>query len=78
MRTIINAMLLTLIVTIAAGSITMYGLSAYHNYTLVDAQWDSQNDCIARFIQMGIERSDIYRDGYTCSLKTYHSDPDNM
>ena len=78
MRTIVNAILITIIVTIAAGSLAMFGLSAHQNYTMVDAQWDSQNACIARFIQMGIERSDIYRDGYTCSLKTYHSDPDNM
>ena len=78
MRTIINSILLTIIVVIASIALSLYALSAYQQYTLVDAQWDSQNDCIARFIQMGIERSDIYRDGYTCSLKTYHSDPDNM
>ena len=78
MRTIINAILLTIIVTIAAGSLTMYGLAAYHNYTLLDAQWDAQNECIAHLIRQGIERSDITREGYSCTIGTYHSDPDNM
>jgi len=78
MRTIINAILLTIIVTIASIALSLYALSAYQNYTLLDAQWDAQNDCIAHFIQMGVERVDIIREGYTCTLRTYHSDPDNM
>ena len=77
MRTIVNAVLLTLVVTIVAGSLTLYALSAYKNYTLLDAQWDAQNACISHFIQMGIERSDITRDGYTCTIETYHSFPAN-
>ena len=78
MRTIVNAILLTIIVTIVAVALTLYTMSAYHNYTLLDAQWDAQNSCIAHFIQMGIERADIARDGFTCTIETYHSDPDNM
>jgi len=77
MRTIVNAVLLTVIVTIASASLVMYALAAHHNYKLLDAQWDAQNSCIAHFIQMGIERADITRDGYTCTIKTYHSFPDN-
>jgi len=77
MRTIVNAILLTIIVTIVAVALTLYTMSAYHNYTLLDAQWDAQNDCIAHFIQMGIERADITRDGFTCNIETYHSNPDN-
>jgi len=77
MRTIVNAVLLTFLVTIGSIAVTLYALAAYKNYTLLDAQWDAQNACISHFIQIGIERSDITRDGYTCTIETYHSFPAN-
>ena len=78
MRTIVNAILITTLVTIGCIVIVLYALSAHKNYTMMDAQWGLQNECIAHYIQMGIERADITRNGDTCSITTYHSDPDNM
>ena len=77
MRAIVNAVLLTFLVTIGSIAVTLYALAAYENYTILDAQWDAQNDCIAHFIQMGIERADITRDEFTCTIETYHSNLDN-
>ena len=77
MKTVIKGILLILLVTIGCIALTLYALAAYQNYTMLDAQWDKQNECIANYIQMGIERADITREGDTCSIVTHHSDPKN-
>ena len=68
MRTIINAMLLTLVVTLVATAVTLYAIAAYHTYQVTEANWVSQNKCISHWISQGVERSDIYRDKETCRI----------
>ena len=68
MRTIINAILITIIVTVVSSALTLYALAAYHTYEITEANWVSQNKCISHWISQGVERSDIYRDGGTCRV----------
>ena len=68
MRTIVNAMLLTLIVTIVSIAMLLYAKAAYDTYQLTKTNWELQNTCVAHWVSMGVERSDIYRDGETCRI----------
>ena len=48
------------------------GLAKFmHDFEKERAEYDMQNVCIAYHIRLGVERSDIYRDGETCRVERW-------
>lgn len=62
--------LVTIILGISAviALVIIVGLKEYKAYKEYKITWDSQNQCIAYMIRLGIERKDIYRSGDTCVI----------
>jgi hypothetical protein len=49
-----------------------FGLAKFmHDFEKERVEWDLQNVCIAHHIRLGVERSDIYRDGETCRVERW-------
>jgi len=47
-----------------------FGLAKFmHDFEREKQLYSLQNVCIAHHIRMGVERSDIYRDGETCRVE---------
>ena len=62
--------LVTVILGISAvfALVILVGLKEYEGYKAYKITWDSQNECIAYMVRLGIERKDIYRTGDTCII----------
>lgn len=51
----------------------MLGGLLYKSYQAMDkdfSNYDSENECIVKYISQGVERKDIVRDNGTCYIKT--------
>jgi len=70
MRNIVDTLLLTLITAIVATALTLYAMSAHHNYKITKATYDSQNACIAHWISKGVPRALIFRSGSACNISS--------
>lgn len=62
--------LVTVILGISAvfALVILVGIKEYEGYKAYKVTWDSQNECIAYMVRLGIERKDIYRSGDTCII----------
>lgn len=62
--------LVTVILGISAviALVILVGLKEYEGYKAYKVTWDSQNECIAYMVRLGIERRDIERSGKGCII----------
>jgi len=67
LSTVQFSILLTMLVTIGCILILLWA-SFLTNYNIAQANYASENRCIAHWIQQGVERRNIIRSGGTCTI----------